>query len=378
MSQLKRVSFIDKLAKYIIIAGATAQVLLLGWYFRTILLYLAIAIVVSLVGKPIVKFLTGIHIKNFHLPRWLAAILTLTLIICVCLSLFLLLAPMIGEFVQLVSNMSPSTLTTRMYEPLEKINEFISKSIPSVGPDFRIEVYLFNYIKEFISLNTFSNIIVSLASFITDFGIAVFSIVFIAFFMLMENGLVTNVLTSIVPDRLEDNMRRAVKSISSLLSRYFIGIFLESLFVATLNSLGLIFIVKMDPQLALVVGFASGILNIIPYLGPFIGDLLAVVMALLYHINNSVEMPLLLFLIIVLAIFIVTQFIDNYVFQPLIYSNSVKAHPLEIFLIILIAGQIGGVFGILIAVPFYTVLRVIASEFLSQSKFVQRLTRNIK
>ena len=335
----------DKLAKYIIIAGATALVLLLGWYFRTILLYLAIAIVVSLVGKPIVKFLTGIHIKNFHLPRWLAAILTLTLIICVCLSLFLLLAPMIGEFVQLVSNMSPSTLTTRMYEPLEKINEFISKSIPS---------------------------------FITDFGIAVFSIVFIAFFMLMENGLVTNVLTSIVPDRLEDNMRRAVKSISSLLSRYFIGIFLESLFVATLNSLGLIFIVKMDPQLALVVGFASGILNIIPYLGPFIGDLLAVVMALLYHINNSVEMPLLLFLIIVLAIFIVTQFIDNYVFQPLIYSNSVKAHPLEIFLIILIAGQIGGVFGILIAVPFYTVLRVIASEFLSQSKFVQRLTRNIK
>ena len=89
-------------------------------------------------------------------------------------------------------------------------------------------------------------------------------------------------------------------------------------------------------------------------------------------------MSLIIYLIIVLAIFIVTQFIDNYVFQPLIYSNSVKAHPLEIFLIILIAGQIGGVFGILIAVPFYTVLRVIASEFLSQSKFVQRITRNIK
>ena len=134
----------------------------------------------------------------------------------------------------------------------------------------------------------------------------------------------------------------------------------------------------MDPQLAIVVGFASGILNIIPYLGPFIGDFLAVIMALLFHLNNSVEMPLLLFLIIVLAIFIVTQFIDNYVFQPLIYSNSVKAHPLEIFLIILIAGQIGGVFGILIAVPLYTVLRVIASEFLSQSKFVQKLTRNIR
>ena len=368
----------DKLAKYIIIAGITAAVIFLGWYFRTILLYLAVAVVISLIGKPVVKFLTGLRIKNFHFPRWLASALTLALIICVCLSLFLLLAPMIGEFVHLINNISLSSLGSQVYEPLEKINEFIVKSIPTIDPGFRIEVYLFDYIRDFINLNTFSNIIVSLASFITDFGIAVFSIVFIAFFLLMENGLITDVLTTLVPDRLEENVRRATKSINSLLSRYFVGISLESLFVAALNSMGLIFIAKMDPQLAIVVGFASGILNIIPYLGPFIGDLLAVVMALLYHLNNAVEMPLLIFLIIVLAIFIVTQFIDNYVFQPLIYSNSVKAHPLEIFLIILIAGQIGGVFGILIAVPLYTVLRVIASEFLSGSKFVQRITRNIK
>lgn len=368
----------EKLAKYIIIAAATAIIVFLGWYFRTILLYIAVAVVISLIGKPIVRILTGIRIKNLHMPRWLASTLTLALIICICLSLFLLLAPMIGEFVHLINNMSLSSLSDQVYEPLERINEFIAKSIPSVGPDFRIEVYLFDYVRDYININTFSNIIVSLASFITDFGIGVFSIVFISFFLLMENGLITNVLTSLVPDRLEENVRRATKSINSLLSRYFVGISLESLFVATLNSLGLIFIVKMDPQLAIVVGFASGILNIIPYLGPFIGDLLAVIMALLFHLNNSVEMPLLVFLIIVLAIFIFTQFIDNYVFQPLIYSNSVKAHPLEIFLIILIAGQIGGVFGILIAVPFYTVLRVIASEFLSQSKFVQKLTQNIR
>ena len=89
-------------------------------------------------------------------------------------------------------------------------------------------------------------------------------------------------------------------------------------------------------------------------------------------------MPLILFLLIILAIFVVTQLIDNYVFQPIIYSNSVKAHPLEIFLVILVAGQIGGVFGILIAIPSYTVLRVIASEFLPQFKFVRKLTKNIK
>lgn len=368
----------DKLAKYIIAAGTIAIVLFLGWYFRTILLYIAVAVVISLIGKPIVKILTGIHIKNFHIPRWLASVLTLTLIVCVCLSLFLLLAPMIGEIVHLINNTNISSLGNQVYEPLNKINEFITKSVPSIGPEFRLEVYLLDYIRDYVSLNTFSNLIVSLASFITDFGIAVFSIVFISFFLIMENGLITNVLTTLVPDRLEDNVRRATSSINSLLSRYFVGISLESLFIAIINSCGLIFIVKMNPQLAIVVGFASGILNIIPYLGPFIGDVLALTMALFFHLNNTVEMPLLLFLGIVLAIFIFTQLIDNYVFQPLIYSNSVKAHPLEIFLIILIAGQIGGVFGILIAVPLYTVLRVIASEFLSESKFVKKLTRNIR
>ena len=193
----------DKLAKYIIVAGAAAIVLFLGWYFRTILLYIAIAVVISLIGKPVVKFLTNLRIKNFHIPRWLASFLTLALILCVCLSLFLLLAPMIGEFVHLLNNMSLSSLSTHVYEPLEKLNEFIIKSIPSIDPNFRIEVYLFDYIRNFININTFSNIIVSLASFLTDFGIAVFSIVFIAFFLLMENGLITNVLTTLVPDRLE-------------------------------------------------------------------------------------------------------------------------------------------------------------------------------
>lgn len=368
----------ERLAKYIIITGITAAGLFLAWYFRTILIYIALSIVVALIGKPLVNLLTKIHIRKFHFPRWLAAALTLTLIICICLSLFLLLAPMAGEFVHLANNLDLNNISTGLKEPLEKINSFIIKSIPSTAPDFRIEMYLLDYIKDRISINTFSNIIVSLASFIADFSIAIFSVVFISFFLLMENGLISNTLTSIVPDRYEDKVRRSIKSINMLLSRYFAGISLESLFVAALNSLGLIFIAKMDTQLAIVIAFTSGILNIIPYVGPFTGDLLAVTIGLIYHINNGIEMPLLVFLLIILGIFIVTQFIDNYVFQPLIYSNSVKAHPLEIFIIILIAGHIGGVFGILVAIPLYTVIRVIASEFLSQSKLVQKLTRNIR
>jgi len=81
--------------------------------------------------------------------------------------------------------------------------------------------------------------------------------------------------------------------------------------------------------------------------------------------------------LIVIGVFAGANLIDNLVLQPLIYSNSVKAHPVEIYLVILIAGSLAGITGMVLAIPFYTVLRIIAKEFFSQFKIVQRLTRNI-
>jgi predicted PurR-regulated permease PerM len=71
------------------------------------------------------------------------------------------------------------------------------------------------------------------------------------------------------------------------------------------------------------------------------------------------------------------QMTDNFVLQPFIYSNSVKAHPLEIFIIILIAAKLGGITGMIIAIPAYTVIRVVAKEFLNQFKIVQKLTNSM-
>lgn len=370
----------DRLARYIIILGTAAIIAIVAWYFKSILIYIAIAAVVSMIGRPIVSFLCKLKIKKFHMPRWLAAALALTFLACICLSLFLLLAPMIGELHHTISALDLNKMGNNVKIPLQSINEFIIKSFPSIDENFRLELFLIEHIKNIFTLNTFSNILVSVTSFVVDFGIAIFSIIFISFFMLMENGIVTETIISVIPSKYEEKTRRAMASINRLLSRYFVGISLESLFVAILNSAGLIFIAKMNPTLAIVIGFTSGILNIIPYVGPFTGDVLAIIMGLIFHINYGLEISLIPYLLIILAIFIVTQFIDNYVFQPLIYSNSVKAHPLEIFLVILVAGHIGGVFGILIAIPTYTVIRVIAAEFLTRYdvKIIQKLSRNIR
>lgn len=370
----------NRLAKYIIIAAVVTIAAFIAWYFKTVIIYILISAVIAMIGRPLTDLLCDIRIKKVHvrLPRWLSAGITLILMICVILSLFLLLAPMIGEISAVLKNTDFNSLSAQVSEPLKRINGFIVATFPSVGEDFRIEVAAFDYIKNMATVSSFSNIVTSLTNFIADISIAVFSIVFISFFMLKESGLVTNTLASIFADRYENSIRRASASINNLLGRYFVGISIESIGVGIINSLGLIFIAGMDTELAIVVAFASGILNIIPYVGPFIGDLLGVLMGLMTYMGGGIDMPLILYLIIVLAIFLVTQFIDNYIFQPLIYSNSVKAHPLEIFIVILMAGQMGGIFGILIAIPCYTVLRVIAGEFLPSLKFVQKLTANLK
>ena len=74
---------------------------------------------------------------------------------------------------------------------------------------------------------------------------------------------------------------------------------------------------------------------------------------------------------------LVGQLVDNFFSQPFIFSNSVKSHPLEIFLIIIIAGLLFGVVGMVIAVPGYTAIKVILKEFLSENSFVKKLTKNL-
>jgi len=76
----------------------------------------------------------------------------------------------------------------------------------------------------------------------------------------------------------------------------------------------------------------------------------------------------------VMGVFATMQLLDNFIFQPFIFSTSVRAHPLEIFLVILIGAQIQGITGMVLAIPTYTVIRVVAREFLNKFEIVQHIT----
>jgi len=178
------------------------------------------------------------------------------------------------------------------------------------------------------------------------------------------------------PEDKESSIRHAINSISELLKRYFIGVLLQSTSVMILIAIGLV-IIGIQFNHAVTIALIAAVLNVIPYVGPFIGSLMAVAIGSAVSMPMDVSTELLPKIIYILLVMEITKIIDNVIFQPQIFSRSVKAHPLEIFLVILIAATIGGVLGMLIAIPAYTVLRVIGKEFFNQIKFVQRITTGI-
>jgi predicted PurR-regulated permease PerM len=180
-----------------------------------------------------------------------------------------------------------------------------------------------------------------------------------------------------VPDKHEKEAAKAIDDTGYLLSRYFIGVMIEVFGVGLLNFLGLLFIARLGINAAVGLAFMTGILNVIPYVGPLMGGVMGTILGLVIKYSSAVPVGLdvsfIAFTLILIAIFSFTQLIDNILYQPLIYSTSIKAKPLEIFIVLLIAGHLAGPLGMIIAIPSYTVVRVVAFRFFRQYKAIRRL-----
>ena len=200
------------------------------------------------------------------------------------------------------------------------------------------------------------------------------SVLFISFFFLREQGLFYKMVQSLVPNEYEAKTAHAIDQTSKLLIRYFTGILIQMSIVTMLVSIPLR-ILGIDN--ALLIAFFAAILNVIPYIGPIIGALFGVVITLSSGTAAPFYEETMPQIIKVLSVFVGMQLIDNFILQPTIFSKSVKAHPLEIFLVVLIGAKLGGILGMVLAIPVYTAFRVIGKVFLSEFKVVQNLTRNI-
>ena len=128
---------------------------------------------------------------------------------------------------------------------------------------------------------------------------------------------------------------------------------------------------------AFIIAFLCSLLNLIPYIGPIIAGILMIILSMTSNLDADFSSIILPKTIYVMIGFIFGQLIDNFFSQPYIFSKSVKSHPLEIFIIILTGGTLFGPIGMIVAIPFYTSLKVVLKEFLSNNRIVKSLTKDI-
>ena len=363
---------IDRLARYIIVAATLAILACLCWYFKSVLVYIIVAFVVSLIGQPVMRLLRKIRIGGKSAPDGLLAILTIVLILG---TLILVVTQVIPVVTGIVRDAAVLNSVTADGNPLDRVNDWIVSLFPALGPDFNIITILMDKLREVTNVSNVTSVISSVTSFVTSLVVGLFSVVFISFFFVRDETLFRKIVSALVPDRMEGKLAKSLGDIEGLLSRYFVGLLIEMTGVALLDFLGLWLIARLGFSNALGIAFIAGILNVIPYVGPLVGEVVGVVLAVILKYGTGVGLGvnIWIFALIVLAIMLTTQLVDNFVYQPLIYSTSIKASPLEIFIVILLAGHIGGVVGMLVAIPAYTVVRVIASRFFPDLKLVKRL-----
>lgn len=343
-------------------------IVLLGYFLykiQSVILYLVVSLLLTMIGTPIVDFLK----KKFKFKHTTATIFTLLFFGLIIIGFIALFIPLLATQGHKLSLLDGQGLQLQIKELLNQLKAFLhTKGIYKLD---NIESFDFTKYINFTFLSDFLN---SFIGTISNIGIGIASVFFITFFFLKERALFLRVFHQIIPDAHEDKILASVSKSNELLSRYFLGILLQLSIVFVLYVVVLL-IFGVDNFL--IIALLCALLNIIPYVGPLIGTVLAVILTLLGDFNGIFTADMFSTSLYVLIGFFVVQFIDNNFCQPFIFSNSTKSHPLEIFLIILIFGFLFGILGMIIAVPFYTILKVIAKEFLPENKLIQFLTKNM-
>lgn len=357
---------VEKIIKSVATLAVVAAVLCAIGYLWKVVLYILVAAVLSLVGRPMVRRLLGIVVAGRKMSRSVAAALTLMSMWIVfglmCWLFIPLLFGKINELAAVEWDGVTAVLESALVDVEQLLERVFSIDINDIGLTFKRFVLRHvdvDYVK------TFANV----ASVFTSAAIAFFSISFITFYFLKEDGLFYRLVALFFPDRYRNNVFTALDSITALLSRYFGGLMAESVMLMTIISVVLL-LFGMTAGDALIVGLIMGVMNLIPYAGPCMGCLAAMCMGVLSPIDGNVAYTA----AVIVSTIVVVKLVDDFIIQPSLYSERVQAHPLEVFLVILIAGYVGGIWGMLLAIPLYTVVRVFAREFFSEYSLVRKLT----
>lgn len=332
---------------------------------QSVLVYISIAVVISLIGRPIVFFLQ----KKLKFKNTFAVIFTMLILIGLFVGLVFLFIPLIIEQGHNLSLLDINKLQSNFENLYQEVIAYFEINNINIQQSFE-NYNLLSKIDYSIIPDFLNTVISSLGSF----SIGFFSVLFISFFFLKDSKLFENGVLIFIPDSKESQLTNSFNKIKDLLSRYFVGLIFQMLILFTIYTVGLLIV---GVENAFVIAFLCALLNLVPYVGPLVGGFLMITLTMTSSLGDSLGTIIISKVIWTFVVFICGQLVDNFFSQPFIFSKSVKSHPLEIFLVILIAGLLFGIVGLIVAVPAYTAIKVILKEFLSENQIVNKLTKGL-
>lgn len=350
-----------------VVAILTGVILLLWFLYeiQALILFIGIAAVVSLIGRPVVLFLRS----RLKLGNTLSSIITLLLVIASVILLLWVFTPIVIEQSKTISKIDFDLVKRDLNELNIQASDYLGVERIDIVEAIKNTSYVRNFEMEVIP-----SFVEVFFGNVGSFMVGLFSVLFISFFLLKDDKLITGTVTVFAKEKNERRFMMVFTKIKELLSRYFIGLLLQITILTLFYSVLLLF---LDIKNAIAIALICAFLNIVPYLGPLIGGFLMLLVVISNNLGADFSTELLPLLIYTSIGYAVAQTFDNLITQPVIFGKSVRSHPLEIFLAILIGGFVFGIAGMILAVPTYTAIKVISKEFLSEYKIVKRLTKNL-
>ncbi len=319
------------------------------------------ALFISFLVSGVLYYFTIPFVDWMHgrrIPRPLAILIVFLLIVGLLAILFFAIGPVIqAEFIKLAER-----IPAGIREIQQIIMELEESAILAALLDLEaLDVdEIIDNLAGIVS-RAISQVAVSVASvvdFITEVFITIIIIPFLLYYMLKEKGgsFIANLVDRLSPEEYKDNVKSALSEMNKLLGTYVQGLAIVCLFVGILAYIGFSII---GLEYAMLLAMFILVTNIIPFLGPFIGSIPAVIVGLL-------DSPLTMLLVII--VIVVVQQMESLIISPQVMGRRMALSPLTIILLVLVAGRLGGLLGIILAIPTFTVLKIIVNHFFEYIK----------
>jgi predicted PurR-regulated permease PerM len=336
-----------------------AIILLAGWYFSNITFYFIIALVLAAILRPLTNRINDIHLLGRHIPRWFAILFSFATVILVIISIGILFIPLIGAQIEALLSYDLDALYQQIQNPVGKIEDVLIKyGLIKTEPGFLITQARESLISGFGKIDV-QGVVNTVLNTTSSFLISIIAIAFITFFLLLKNGLLRKNIMNVIPNSYFELAVSTFNKVENLLSNYLVGLLIQMTSIFSLAAIGL---TLLNIEYALTIAMFAAVANLIPYAGPMLGAIFGILVGLStgdFQGSNEVFF----FIFRILTVFSFVQLTDNILLQPLIFSKSVKAHPLEIFVVIFAGAKIAGILGMIFAIPVYTIFRVSIMEF---------------